>query len=267
MKKDTRKITALQNLQVHDSWAGAYRTAENQPFYEIAFDYLRTVYGPPTEDPVLDAGCGSSTKSIHLAKRGYKVLAVDFSKSILEVAKQEVESIGFDVRINHQWADLTDLPFKDETFQSVLCWGVLMHVPDIEKAIRELARVTRSGGIIVVSENNAHSLQAVILNTLKRLLKRNRAETRNIAAGVEIWESTDNGLVLTRISNIQWLVKQFEHQRMRLIKRRAGEFTQIYTLFRWIILRKVIHQFNRAWFKWIQIASLAHGNLLVLRKD
>jgi hypothetical protein len=61
----------LEAIDVHRSWSAGFRTAENEPFYRQAFDYLTTVYGAPGDEPILDAGCGSGTKSIHLSARGY----------------------------------------------------------------------------------------------------------------------------------------------------------------------------------------------------
>ncbi len=69
----------------------------------------------------------------------------------------------------------------------LLCWGVLMHVPELGKAVSELTRVLRKGGMCVVSEVNMRSVQAVVLRHARQFLGRKKADVRRLAAGVEHW--------------------------------------------------------------------------------
>ena len=258
--------STLQERTVHDSWTKAYRTPENDRFYETAFDYVSEVFGPPGTEPVLDAGCGSSVKSIQLARRGYTVRAVDFSESILEVAKVEVAKEGLQHLVTHEWADLTALPFPDGTFGRVLCWGVLMHVPNVEGAIAELARVTRPGGVIVVSENNVRSLHTRTFQLLRAAIRQKR-DRKRVPAGLETWEDTPHGKVITRHADVDWMIDRFARGGARLTVRRAGEFTQIFTLIPWKPLRRLVHGLNGVWFRKIRAAGPALGNLLVFTKQ
>ena len=257
----------MQDMEVHDLWTRGYRTPENEAFYNLAFDYLARIYGAPGSDPVLDAGCGSSTKSIHLARRGYDVTAVDISEKILEVGRQEVAGLGLAGRITHRCEDLTAMSFKDGSFGRVLCWGVLMHVPEVEKAVAELARVARLGGTIIISEGNVWSLQAIGLRWLKRLLGKQRAEVRRTAAGIEFWEETLTGKLVTRQTRMAWLKKTFAAHGVKLVERRAGQFSELFTLIKWKPARSLIHDFNSIWFRWFRFPGPAFGNLLVFRKD
>src|SRR5262245_7896682 len=84
----------LRDLGVHESWSSGYRTPENETYYRQAFGYVAETFGPPGRDEVLDAGCGSCTKAIHLARRGYWVLGVDLSESVLELGRREVAAAG-----------------------------------------------------------------------------------------------------------------------------------------------------------------------------
>lgn len=256
----------LQEMEVHDAWASGFRTSENEPFYELAFDYVARIYGPPGIEPVLDAGCGSGTKTIHLVRRGYPVVAVDISERILEVARRAMAAQGLQERVQHEWQDLTAMSFRDASFARVLCWGVLMHVPEVEKAIAELTRVTRPGGTIIVSEGNARSLQAVALRAVKRLLGRERAEVRRSPAGVEFWEETSSGRLVTRQTDMGWLVGTFRAHGAELVARRAGQFSEIFTLLPWRPLRRLVHLFNNFWFRRIRLPGPAFGNVLVFRK-
>jgi ubiquinone/menaquinone biosynthesis C-methylase UbiE len=60
-----------------------------------------------------------------------------------------------------------------------------MHIPDQPKALSELARVLNSGGKLVISESNMHSLQAVALRARRRLLRKQKAEEKKSPWGLE----------------------------------------------------------------------------------
>jgi ubiquinone/menaquinone biosynthesis C-methylase UbiE len=139
-------VESLQKKDIHEGWENAYRTPENKKFYELAFDFIIHAIIPPENSLFLDAGCGNCSHSIHLAKRGFRIQAVDFSENVLEMAEENVKEKGFAERIKIKREDLTSLSFGNETFNYILCWGVLMHIPDVEKAIGELARVLKPGG-------------------------------------------------------------------------------------------------------------------------
>jgi len=260
-------LPTLRDLGVHESWSSGYRTAENEAFYDLAFDHIAQVFGPPAGDAVLDAGCGSCTKSIHLARRGYSVLGIDLSEKVLELGRREVDAAGLAGRISLRCENLTSIGLEDASFGRIMCWGVLMHVPQVEKAIAELSRVARPNALIVVSEGNVRSLQAVGLRTAKRLLGRERAELRATAAGLEFWEDTPSGKLMTRQARIDWIVRQFGQYGVKLVRRRAGQFSELFTLLPWKPARKVVHSWNSLWFRWPALAGPSFGNLLVFRKD
>jgi 2-polyprenyl-3-methyl-5-hydroxy-6-metoxy-1,4-benzoquinol methylase len=259
--------STLQAMDVHESWSRGFRSAENNRFNELAFNYLARVFGEPGEDRIVDAGCGSATKSLQLAQRGFRVQALDFSEAILVEARHEAERAGFAERIDFSTADLTALTLPSQSARRVLCWGVLMHVPAVEKAVAELARIIAPGGTLVVSEGNKRSVQAWTLSTLKKLLGRERAEIVNAPAGKEFWEQTRTGRLMTRQADIPWLIREFERHGLRLIERRAGQFSEIYISLPWKPLRSLVHAFNNFWFRALpSFAGGAYGNLLVFER-
>jgi 2-polyprenyl-3-methyl-5-hydroxy-6-metoxy-1,4-benzoquinol methylase len=255
--------TTLQTMEVHAVWTSQFRTAENERFYGLAFDYIARCFGPPAGNLVLDVGCGSAVKSVHLARRGYRVLGLDFSAAILTHARATAEAAGVSGLVQLQQGDLTGLEFGDGRFRQIVCWGVLMHIPAVEKAISELARVLEPGGTLIVSEGNCRSLQAVALRWLKRLLRRERADVLHTPFGIEFWEDTQSGRLMTRQADIRRLVAEFERHGLKLARRRAGQFTEIYTLFPWRWQRRIVHAFNHAWFRCVRRGGPAFGNLLV----
>jgi 2-polyprenyl-3-methyl-5-hydroxy-6-metoxy-1,4-benzoquinol methylase len=258
---------ALAGRAVHDKWESAYRTVENEAFFERAFEYIVEAVHAGRDAEFLDAGCGIAAHSIRLARRGFRVQAVDFSESVLKLAKANVLQQRLEDRINIRRDNLLALSFKDASFDYVLCWGVLMHVPDVKRAVSELSRVLRPGGILILSEGNMHSLQAIALRMLRRATTRRKTEVVRTEAGVEYWAQTPTGRVLTREANVSWLIERFRNHRMVLRRQMAGQFTEIYTRVSSPLLRRAIHSFNAFYFRYVKIPHVALGNILIFQKE
>lgn len=92
---------------------------------------------------ILDMGCGSGRYSIALAALGAKeVTGVDYQGKAFRAAQEYCERKAIPVMFRE--ANVLDLPFKDESFDFVLCNGVLHHTRSIEMGIRELYRVLKN---------------------------------------------------------------------------------------------------------------------------
>ncbi len=251
----------------HRQWAGHFRTADNEPFFEQAFDYVVRELNPPPGSVVLDAGCGSCAHSVRLARRGLRVRAVDFSESALAMARAHVEAQGLGDRIELGRESLLELSFPDESFDYALCWGVLMHIPDAERAVAELARVLRPGGMLVISEGNMHALEAVGVRTLKRLLGAEKAEVKRTPAGMEFWKEGEGGALVTRQADVGWLVDGFARRGVKLVRRVAGQFSEAYAMPFPGPVKRLVHGFNNFWFRRVGAARPAYGNILIFRKE
>jgi ubiquinone/menaquinone biosynthesis C-methylase UbiE len=248
----------LQGRSVHAHWTHAYRQLDNQPFYDLAFDWIGQHI--PAGAHVLDAGCGAGTKTAHLLARGYKVTAVDLSRDMLTEAQLANPAAVC------QQADLTALPFPDGHFPAVVCWGVLMHIPSVEKALRELCRVTAHGGVLILSENNQHALDARLIRLVRKLRgPQPGRHTKQTEAGEERWEDTPDGQMVTRFADCRWLERTAKTHGLTMTRRTAGELTQTYALAP-ATLRRHLHALNRLWFTRIGAPSLALGQLLVFQK-
>lgn len=255
----------LQTMEVHDSWAGHYRSPENEPFYELAFDFIAKELGR-VDGQVIDAGCGSATKTLHLVKRGYRVLGLDFAESILVEARAAAARAGVASQVEFKRADLTQIDLESNSVRAIVCWGVMMHIPAVDKAVAELSRVLAPGGTLIVSEGNKRSLQGAGLRWLKRALGRERAEVLHTPAGIEFWEESGSGRLMTRQADIPWMIREFEKNGLTLTRRHAGQFSEIFTLLPWKPLRTLVHVFNGFWFRVVGCGGPAFGNLLVFRK-
>ncbi len=96
---------------------------------------------------VLDAGCGTGGLSRRLAaaEPAWTWTGVDLSPLACALARERVPAAEI------READVTALPFPDASFDAVVSADVLYHVPDDALALRELARVLRPGGTLVVN--------------------------------------------------------------------------------------------------------------------
>ncbi|WP_405979254.1 demethylmenaquinone methyltransferase [Streptomyces sp. NBC_00158] len=95
---------------------------------------------------VLDLAAGTATSSLPYAATGAYVVPCDFSLGMLREGKKR-----------HAWlpltaGDATKLPFKDDTFDTVTISFGLRNVQDTDGALREMYRVTKPGGQVVISE-------------------------------------------------------------------------------------------------------------------
>jgi ubiquinone/menaquinone biosynthesis C-methylase UbiE len=105
---------------------------------------------------VLDAGCGTGEYSCWYASQGAHVTAVDLSGPSLRAAADYARREGL-VTIEFQSQSVLDLNYPDESFDYVSCMGVLHHTPDPYRGFRELCRVLRPGGVLIVSLYNRSS--------------------------------------------------------------------------------------------------------------
>jgi ubiquinone/menaquinone biosynthesis C-methylase UbiE len=271
MKKvEARQEKALGDahagMAIHQKWVANYRTPEMQSFYDMAFDKLVKLLGAQPGAMILDAGCGSCAKSVLLASKGFHVTAVDYSEDALRLAEETVGIHGFSDRITLKQENLLHLSFPNDSFRYVLCWGVLMHIPDLKRALSELARVVKPGGFLVLSEGNVNSLQSKTLRLVKRLLHRERAQVRHVPAGIEYFEETNEGLLLTRQTHMPWLIAECHHLGFDLKARMAGQFTELYVAVPWRQVKNFLHMVNNFWFEHVGWAGPAFGNILVFEK-
>lgn len=103
---------------------------------------------------ILDAGCGTGEFAERAARvLGAEVLAVDQSERMVELARQR----GLEAQV----ADIQTLPLRDGTFDAVSANWMLYHLPDVDRALAELARVLRPGGRLVAVTNSARHLEQI----------------------------------------------------------------------------------------------------------
>jgi len=102
---------------------------------------------------VLDVGCGTGDSLRLLAERvgpGGRAVGVDVSSALLDVGRNRAEAEGWSAEWVHR--DAAALPFDDGEFDACLAERMLQHVDDPDAVVREMRRVTRPRGAVVVAE-------------------------------------------------------------------------------------------------------------------
>src|SRR3989338_2667518 len=130
------------------------------------------------KNKILDLGCGYGRHTLELAKRGYKVVGWDYSKTFLAIARREAKKEG--LIIKYIKGDMRRLSFKN-AFDFVIClfttFGFFRTYEEHEITLQKISRSLKPGGKFLLDINNpGRSLEAIIKNG--RLNKKKGIVTR-----------------------------------------------------------------------------------------
>jgi ubiquinone/menaquinone biosynthesis C-methylase UbiE len=106
---------------------------------------------------ILDIGCGTGHYIEELLIRNHNVTGTDVAFGMLMKAKQKLNK--FSGKSNLINSNIENLPFQDKSFDAIFCIGVIEYLPDISKALKEIYRVLKSDGIVILSAPNLYSLK------------------------------------------------------------------------------------------------------------
>jgi 2-polyprenyl-3-methyl-5-hydroxy-6-metoxy-1,4-benzoquinol methylase len=256
----------MNQPQIHDAWERNYRSRENEQFFEQAYDDFVVRLAQPPGSRALDIGCGICANSLRLARRGYVVSAADYSEPILVQARKNVAKQGLSDRITIGREDILNLSFPNDHFDLVLCWGVLMHIPEAQRAINELIRVTKPSGFIVLEEINQNAPEALLMRLAWSALKKN-VTISNTPRGYEQTSRFEGETLFWRHVNPDWLISQFEGCTCRLFRRDSSLLSETYIYIPSMFAKSAIHRLNRLWLRRVNLPRLAFHNVFIFRKN
>ena len=128
----------LDRLNKHDEHAF-------MPYVNLCKRYV------PIGSSILDAGCGTGLSSYLLAKAGFKIIGMDISEFFLsEGMKKYKGQKGLSFKVG----DISKMPFSNQSFDTVCSYDLLEHVTDVKAVLKEMARVVKRGGLIIIFTAN-----------------------------------------------------------------------------------------------------------------
>jgi demethylmenaquinone methyltransferase/2-methoxy-6-polyprenyl-1,4-benzoquinol methylase len=174
---------------------------------------VRIAIDPHAGDRILDLAAGTGSSSEPLRSAGAYVVPCDFSLGMLEVGKSRLPTMPFTA------GDALRLPFGDGVFDAATISFGLRNVADVDQALRELRRVTRVGGRLVVCEFSSPTnavFRKVYLEYLMRALPQvARRVASNPEAYVYLAESIaawpDQAALAQRVGAAGWMKVQWRN--------------------------------------------------------
>lgn len=124
---------------------------------------------------VLEVGCGRGVGVEVILQRfgAARVTAIDVDPKMVTLAKGRLSAYGPD-RVELRMGDAAAIESPDEAFDAVFDFGILHHVPDWQRAVKEIARVLRPGGLFFFEEVTKQALDRWIYRTFLDHPKENR---------------------------------------------------------------------------------------------
>lgn len=142
-------------------------TEVNRRFVEDLLQFAQQ-RGAPAEGDWLDLGTGPGDIPLEFCRRcaAVRVMAVDLSTHMLDVARLKIEIAGLTDRIQLDCVDAKQLPYADGTFAGVMSNSIVHHIAQPLAVLREAWRVTRPGGLVFFRD----LLRPTSDNELRRLV-------------------------------------------------------------------------------------------------
>jgi len=138
----------MQSPETWDAVASGYADESRRHSEHYSIEALRRL--PIGErDQVLDVACGPGTLTLLAARRAARAVGVDFSPRMIEELSARASQAGL-ANVEGNVMDSRELGFEDQTFDAAYCMFGFMFFPDRDKVFRELHRVLRPGGQLLI---------------------------------------------------------------------------------------------------------------------
>jgi ubiquinone/menaquinone biosynthesis C-methylase UbiE len=145
---ETESMETLEEVYAYDRLTMKYLKILHNGFVETAINQSRVA------GKFLEVGSGSGRISIGIAKLNQQVelYGIDLSENMIKVARDNAVQEGVADRIEFSRGSATELPFADNSFDTVLCHNMLHHIPDVSRAVMEMKRVVKDDGAILIRD-------------------------------------------------------------------------------------------------------------------
>ncbi len=155
---------------IKEYWNSRGESYDKSPGHVCLPDVWRSILSDVFDSKmmILDVGTGTGFLALILAELGHEVVGLDISESMLSVARKKAEQKG--LRIQFKLGDAENLPFKDDSFDAVICRHLIWTLPNPKRALAEWARVARHKVVVIDGKWMDSSLRTRIRKFVGRIL-------------------------------------------------------------------------------------------------
>ena len=153
----------------------------NEEFYEKKSAYPTLIYRQtyilemikeiqlPKESKILDVGCGPGELLLEL-RGDYEFLAgIDIAQEMITIANNKLEKKSSNKKLIFEVGDIENLRFDDNTFDLIICSGVIEYLKDDEGWIKEIKRTLKPGGYLIINVTNKYSIRKWTSGPIEKL--------------------------------------------------------------------------------------------------
>ncbi len=146
---------SVDNQEYYDDFSERYDAGRGHAYHRLVDQLELEILAPLVRGRVvLDVATGTGLTLMGLAELAHRAVGVDLSAGMLRRARQRALLV--------MQGDAAALPLPDASFDVACCFKAFPHLPEPERALRELARVVREGGHVVVELYNPWSLRGLL---------------------------------------------------------------------------------------------------------
>lgn len=165
--------------EYYDDWAEDYDQTLAQWRYEAPDQAAARLRAALDADSViLDAGCGTGLTGKALAGAGFGTIdGMDVSRRSLAVA----EKLGVYRSLEHVDMQKLPLPCRDDSYDGLVCVGVLTYVPDSSAILEEFCRIVKPGGVMILTQRSDLLVERDFPATLEALRREGRLNEAQVS--------------------------------------------------------------------------------------
>ncbi|MDD3417882.1 MAG: class I SAM-dependent methyltransferase [Lachnospiraceae bacterium] len=154
MKEEKEK-----SIKHFNSTALEYDSSFDGKFVKVMYEPLLEELEKDAEGKLLDVGCGTGNILCKLVNGKRQLFGIDLSENMVEESKKRMEG-NADIKV----ADAEHIPYKDNFFDTLICNASFHHYPHPEEVLKEMKRVLKSGGKLLIGEGYAIQPFRALLN-------------------------------------------------------------------------------------------------------
>lgn len=154
MKEEKQK-----SIKHFNSTAGEYDNSFDGRFVKVMYNPLLDELSKNVEGKILDVGCGTGNILCKLVNGERELFGIDLSENMVSECSKRVKNYA-EIKV----ADAEHIPYQDNFFDVLICNASFHHYPHPEEVLKEMKRVLKNGGKLLIGEGYAIQPFRAILN-------------------------------------------------------------------------------------------------------